>query len=117
MNVYTEIHAERFRQDAKYGGPGHDDEHTPEDWLTFIRTRGLSAENHMRGGRADEYRRRLIQIAALAVAAAESWDRREQEAQETQRNDARWAYEREEQREADQKLAEMKDGDRPGRVR
>lgn len=64
MTVYDEIRQERERQDRKHGGPAHDDKHTPEEWLRFIRAQ----ESYT-------YRVRLIRVAALAVAAIESFDR------------------------------------------
>ena len=71
MNVYDEIKAEREHQDEKWGGPEHDDKHFRADWGEFIlmRAEDLSFE---RG----DYRRLLIETAALAVAAIESHDRR-----------------------------------------
>jgi hypothetical protein len=36
MSVYDEIREEREAQDRKWGGPAHDDEHTPIDWIRFI---------------------------------------------------------------------------------
>lgn len=79
--IIDDIAWERTRQDERWGGPAHDDEHAPFDWLTYIDTYvtkvvvddGVIAE----GGLVDpeQYRRRLVQIAALAVAALESLDR------------------------------------------
>lgn len=71
--VMAEIAEERRRQDSKWGGPAHDDTHTLLDWWSFMQMRmvGLAYP----GGKADE-RRDLIQIAALAVAAVESLDRK-----------------------------------------
>jgi hypothetical protein len=89
MNVYDEIQAERTHQDQKYGGPSHDDKHTPQDWETHLHRhtdRLLAArrgpdfnktqQGHYVVGPTEDYRKRLIKIAALAVAAIESWDRR-----------------------------------------
>lgn len=74
MDVYEEIREERAHQDTKWGGAQHDDQHHPHDWLTYL-------VGHL--GRAwsypfepDVYRRQLIRVAALAVAAIESYDRR-----------------------------------------
>lgn len=61
MNIYDEIRAERERQDAKWGGPEHDDQHTAHDWWWFIRERI--------GQRREQA---FIEVAALAVAAVES---------------------------------------------
>lgn len=72
MDVYDEIRGERARQDAKWGGPDHDDRHSLDDWCDFIeeRTRLLYPAN------LDDSRATLIEVAALAVAAIESMDRR-----------------------------------------
>lgn len=70
--VLADVTAERGRQDLRWGGPTHDDEHDIPDWagyLTeYIRKLLLCG--------ADQQRHRLVQIAALAVAAAQSLDRR-----------------------------------------
>ena len=70
--VLADVTAERSRQDLRWGGPTHDDEHDIPDWagyLTeYIRKLLLCG--------ADQQRHRLVQIAALAVAAAQSLDRR-----------------------------------------
>jgi len=70
--IYEALQAERERQDKKWGGPEHDDEHTVDDWSLFIRERtdALTSSN------APAVRRALIEIAALAVAAIESIDRK-----------------------------------------
>ncbi len=101
MNVYDEIRAEREAQDAKWGGQSHDDGHDGLDWVTYIMDHSarilsgvLRVERHpdvtslhdrqflftvrvpsqdARNTRA--YRRQLVRVAALAVAAIESYDR------------------------------------------
>jgi hypothetical protein len=86
--VYDDVREERQRQDSQWGGPEHDDRHIPADWLSFIQRKWRAAENEAFGmafGHTDDwrkqatadYRRRLIQIAALAVAAVESLDRKQ----------------------------------------
>lgn len=73
--VYYEIDRERERQDTQWGGPSHDDEWDERDWETTI-------QKHVRrltgglGQPLDDYRSRLVKIAALAVAAVEAHDRR-----------------------------------------
>lgn len=64
--ILDEIVTERARQDAKWGGPAHDDQHTMGDFMRFIQQRTGPFPS----------RKDLIQIAALAVAAIESLDRR-----------------------------------------
>lgn len=67
--MWDEIVAERHRQDVRWGGPDHDDEHYPSDWVSYIKEHADKALN-------GNYRQRLIEVAALAVAAVESYDRR-----------------------------------------
>ena len=80
--VLAEIERERAAQDQQWGGTEHDDSHRPELWdgliWKFLRR---AAEADRRGqwfGSPEwhaERRRRLVQVAALAVAAIESMDR------------------------------------------
>lgn len=62
---------EREYQDKKWGGPSHDDTETEENWVKYI-TEYANAQ-----GRAKDYdfRKRLVKVAALALAAIESIDR------------------------------------------
>jgi hypothetical protein len=73
MTVYDDIRAERQRQDVKWGGPEHDDRHLVGDWVGLLddRVHLLYSDNEAGPG----YRRRLVQVAALAVAAVEAFDR------------------------------------------
>ncbi len=71
--VLAEVVAERRRQDEKHGGPAHDDTHTLPKWWGLMMQRMVGRAYP--GGRADE-RKDLVQIAALAVAAVESIDRK-----------------------------------------
>ena len=69
--VLREIKDERFRQDKKWGGPEHDDEHDGHDWSCYISERmGALTGDPLKD------RKLLIQIAALAVAEIESSDRK-----------------------------------------
>lgn len=76
--IFLEIIQERIRQDAKWGGPEHDDEHNAYDWREFITERVRKAKSYDESpeGIAD-FRRRLVETAALAVAAIQSLDRKE----------------------------------------
>ena len=65
--VLREVADERARQDAKWGGPAHDDQHSVGDFAWFITTRTY--------GRSPS-RQVFVEVAALAVAAIESLDRR-----------------------------------------
>lgn len=68
-NIYSEIEAERERQDIKWGGADHDDTHQSHDWISYI-------VRHV--GRAIMWPfdpalfcKQMIRVAALAVAAVE----------------------------------------------
>lgn len=67
------IDSERKRQDKKWGGPRHDDQHSDEDWARY---RGKFARRlRAARSRADKVTA-LVRIAALCVAQAESIMRR-----------------------------------------
>ena len=68
--AYVDIVKERDRQDEKWGGPAHDDRYSLDDWHGYLRQH--IAELGVRG----EARQVLVEIAALAVAAIESIDRK-----------------------------------------
>lgn len=69
--VLTEVMKERAHQDERWGGANHDDQHTLKDFVGFI-------ERYTRRVLWDTVtsRKALIQVAALAVAACESLDRK-----------------------------------------
>jgi hypothetical protein len=74
--VLNEVAAERGRQDARWGGKNHDDWHTTAEFAQWIQDyAGWARMKSLQMERA-QARRRLIQVAALAVAAIESMDRR-----------------------------------------
>lgn len=71
-----EIEARRAQQDAKHGGPAHDDTHTTHDWCRFIHEFTNRAEygpNHRTNDfpvwDAAAFEDCMIDVAALAVAA------------------------------------------------
>ena len=81
MNVLFDILTERNQQDIQWGGPSHDDTHVSMDWLSYIdyqtdkairETAGLMDEKSMIFYTRD----RFMKIAALAIAALESIDRK-----------------------------------------
>ena len=75
-SLFAEINEERIRQDRQWGGPDHDVEHGFTDWAAFILRhlgKGLRAI-----GDPNQVRYRLIQVAALAIAAVEAHDLRGQ---------------------------------------
>ncbi|MCC6419517.1 MAG: hypothetical protein IT429_14890 [Gemmataceae bacterium] len=75
-SVLAEVREERQQQDARWGGPEHDDRHSPWDWVAItVRHLGLAAEDGGQGVDPVRYRRQMIRVAALAVAAVEALDR------------------------------------------
>jgi len=75
--VLNEVVEERTRQDGKWGGAQADDARkTPEEWCSDIEAYVVWARQMHRMGSQDKYRNRMKQIAALAVAACESYDRK-----------------------------------------
>lgn len=68
--VMMHVAHERGMQDGQWGGAEHDDTHDAKDWRRFIDKQMLLM--HTNGGE----RERFIKIAALAVAAVESIDRK-----------------------------------------
>jgi len=68
--IFKEIQLERERQDKQWGGSDHDDNHSNRDWEDWI----IDFANAERGPVAD-FRGRMLRIAALAVAAMQSYDR------------------------------------------
>lgn len=77
MTVIGEVMAERSRQDEKWGGPQVDDARKTElDWIEDLWAYLTWARQMHRMGSQVKYRRRMMQVAALAVAACESHDRK-----------------------------------------
>lgn len=82
-SVLFEVAKERGRQDAKWGGPAHDDQHTTEEFAEFIEGRAYKVraldranrEKPLTYGQLKTPRQILLEIAALAVAAVERLDR------------------------------------------
>ncbi len=78
--VVRHVKQERERQDSMWGGPKHDDEHTSNEWLAFIEDQAKDA------GKAklkERYRMGLVKVAALAVAAIQSFDRKQEDEEDT----------------------------------
>lgn len=75
MSVIEEVQAERERQDEQWGGPDHDDEHSAEKWCDLVYEYLSRAWQTRHLQPSDGYRKRMVQVAALAVAAIESHDR------------------------------------------
>jgi hypothetical protein len=107
MSIYDEIRAEREAQDQQWGGPAHDDDHDGLEWLSYVlehtakalsgvvrAERGVMPDGstyherrwtftvHIPPGAERNpvaFRRQLVRVAALAVAAIEAFDRRRQQ--------------------------------------
>jgi hypothetical protein len=72
-HIFADINTERAEQDEKWGGPEHDGRHSDNDWVAYI-------AKHL--GKAvvwpfdrHRFRKQMIRVAALAVAAIEVIDR------------------------------------------
>lgn len=80
--VLSDIAYEREQQDAKYGGVGHDDYHTPNDWIVLIARYASNAAAYpaCREDWTEEdaarFRKNMVRAGALAVAAVEYIDRK-----------------------------------------
>ena len=70
-SIWFEMLRERLAQDVKWGGEGHDDTHTEEEWVSFIRKHNTRADLD-----GYDFREQMIKVAALAFAAIESYDRK-----------------------------------------
>ena len=66
----------RALQDEQWGGPEHDDTHAAHEWLGFIQKQldeaDVALDPPPGGSNLDIYESRLIDVAALAVAAIQS---------------------------------------------
>jgi hypothetical protein len=78
VSLWDEILTERALQDAEHGGPANDDTLTVGDWTALVTQFAGRCYGVARLGRMDLYRSRMIQVAAIAVAALESFDRQNQ---------------------------------------
>jgi hypothetical protein len=80
-DILEEIKNEREHQDQKWGGPEYDDKTRLWDFATLVGARSHHINLNSRPGYVTSdhhsvYRRLFVEIAALAVAAIESIDRR-----------------------------------------
>lgn len=87
LDALQAIDDERDRQDKQWGGPEHDDAHKPVEWCEFIahqnatggcESLGLFEDCHDATDeeKAAAFRSRMVKVAALALAAIESHDRK-----------------------------------------
>lgn len=70
LKALEDVIIERRKQDSQWGGPSHDDQHPIEHWMGYL----LHQLDRIRHQHKD--RDALIKIAALAIAAVESLDRK-----------------------------------------
>ncbi|KXS55031.1 MAG: hypothetical protein AWU57_627 [Marinobacter sp. T13-3] len=77
--VLAAIAAERRRQDDKWGGAAHDDELSPDHFVQRVQDYAGWARVMAGMNSPHKYRRRMIQVAAIATAAVESHDRQAKE--------------------------------------
>lgn len=75
--VLYQIAEERQRQDQKWGGPANDDQLDALDWHEMIADYNAWARRMAAMGSLDKARNRYVQLAAIAVAAVEAIDRRQ----------------------------------------
>lgn len=79
-DVYEEIKAERAYQIERWGNDKDDELNRPNDWVAYI---AHHSSRWFPGGFApyspevlDEFRKQMVKVATLAVAAIESHDRK-----------------------------------------
>lgn len=72
-DVLEDVAKERTRQDEKWGGADHDDTHSNHDWVAYI-VRHTGRAVMWPFDRA-AFRKQMVRVAALAVAAVEWCDR------------------------------------------
>ena len=77
QGVLLEVVDERIAQDRQWGGPDHDDEHDAFEWCSYIRKQltYVNTEAKAQGG-AITFRKRMLKVAALAIAGIQASDRR-----------------------------------------
>ena len=72
-----EIKSERKRQDEKWGEQNHD----PLYWISILVEEVGEAAKEVLENKFSNYRKELVQCAAVCVAAIESFDRNDEEAE------------------------------------
>ena len=71
-NVYVEIHNERDYQDGKWGIE-NDNQNTPNDWIAYITA--WAGKAYSFPSNPENFRKNMVKVAAIAVAAIEAYDR------------------------------------------
>ena len=74
--IIQEILAERKKQDTKWG----EQNHSPIEWLAILgeetgEASKIAVDAHFLGTQIQNYRKEMIQVAAVVLAAIESFDR------------------------------------------
>ena len=69
--IFSEIKAERKFQDSKWG-TAFDDKNTANDWTAYINEYNGYSSTPLN---PELWRKRMIKVAAIAVAAIETFDR------------------------------------------
>jgi hypothetical protein len=72
LRIAAEVRERRAEQDKQWGGPKHDDEHFPADWVRYIRKAARQAMTREAPQEAEGFEDYMLDVAALAVAAIES---------------------------------------------
>ena len=72
-HIYEEVNEERERQDKKWG----QQDHNPFVWLAILAEEMGEASQSLLQYKLDSYREEMVQCAAVAIAAIESYDRGE----------------------------------------
>lgn len=71
--IINEVHNERDRQDEKFGDQITN---TPHEWLVILVEEVGEVARALCDGDIASYRKEIIEVAAVAVSMAESFDRR-----------------------------------------
>ena len=72
-SVIRDVEAERDLQDRMWGGPHHDDHHSQHDWIAYL-AKHLGEAVHW-PWTPERFRKQMVCVAALAVAAIDWVDR------------------------------------------
>jgi hypothetical protein len=74
--LFSEVDIERCHQQALYS-PAYDDDHQQAEWIALLtRHLGLAVDEGCQGERCERFRRQMVKVAALAMAALEAHDRK-----------------------------------------
>lgn len=72
-DVIDDVMEQCAKNDDQWGGDSHDDSHSETDWMAFIDHQLYKLEE---GYGLSQFRERMIKVAALAIQAVESYDRK-----------------------------------------